>query len=434
MMPSLRNLVVRGSIWTVASYGGAQLLRLGSNLILTRVLVPEAFGLMALVNVFVVGLAMFSDIGIGPGIIHSRRDDAAFLDTAWTIQALRGALLWICSCAIAWPLARLYRQPELARLLPLVALTALISGFNSTSLFTLNRSLAIVKLTVFNLGNQLASILVMVAWAWLRRDLSALVGGAIVGSLLRMISSHWLVPCRRNRFCWDAGASRALFGFGRWIFVSTLLFFLASQIDRLLLGALIPMDRLGVYNLASTLANLPLSVGATLATTILYPALASQARDDRAGFALKLRRMRRTLLPVGLVATVVVAAAAPLFFRLYDTRYQSAGTLAQLMCVPAWFSLLHLSADNGLLAVGDTGGLALRSLFSLVGSALGSLLGHCLAGVPGFIVGSAAGPLASQVAVQIRLARHGIRLIDQDLVYTLAGAVSFLGAGLLAAS
>ena len=58
-------------------------------------LFPEAFGIMALVSVVLVGLAMFSDVGIGPAISqHKRGDDAAFLDTAWTINVVRGAALW----------------------------------------------------------------------------------------------------------------------------------------------------------------------------------------------------------------------------------------------------------------------------------------------------------------------------------------------------
>ena len=89
---SLFARVMRGSVLTAGSYAIAQGLRLVSNLILTRLLFPEAFGLMALVSVFLVGLAMFSDVGIGPAISQSKRgDDVGFLNTAWSIQVLRGA-------------------------------------------------------------------------------------------------------------------------------------------------------------------------------------------------------------------------------------------------------------------------------------------------------------------------------------------------------
>jgi O-antigen/teichoic acid export membrane protein len=73
-------------------FGGNNALRLGSNLILTRLLFPEAFGLMALVQVFLTGLQMFSDFGLQASVIRSSpRRGSGFLHTAWTVQILRGA-------------------------------------------------------------------------------------------------------------------------------------------------------------------------------------------------------------------------------------------------------------------------------------------------------------------------------------------------------
>src|SRR4051812_36532958 len=78
---SLKMRALRGSLWTILGYGGSQVLRLAGNVILTRLLFPEAFGQMVLVNVFLQGLHMFSDVGIGPSLIQSKRgDDPDFLN------------------------------------------------------------------------------------------------------------------------------------------------------------------------------------------------------------------------------------------------------------------------------------------------------------------------------------------------------------------
>src|SRR5216110_1744022 len=84
---SVKQMAVRGSLWTIFGFGAAQILRLGSNLVLTRLLFPKAFGLMSLISIFMQGLTMFSDLGIGPSIVRSQRgEDDLFLHTAWTIQ------------------------------------------------------------------------------------------------------------------------------------------------------------------------------------------------------------------------------------------------------------------------------------------------------------------------------------------------------------
>ena len=92
----LKQRAIRGAIFTTVGYGSVQAIRLASNLILTRILFPEAFGLMAIILVFMQGVAMFSDLGVGASIIQNKRgDDPVFLDTAWTVQGIRGAFLFL---------------------------------------------------------------------------------------------------------------------------------------------------------------------------------------------------------------------------------------------------------------------------------------------------------------------------------------------------
>ena len=107
----LFSRAMRGSVLTAGAYAVSQALRLASNLILAHLLSPQAFGLMALVSVVLVGLAMFSDMGTGPAIARSPRgDDPAFLDTAYSLHAMRGAGLWLATCVLAWPSARSARS------------------------------------------------------------------------------------------------------------------------------------------------------------------------------------------------------------------------------------------------------------------------------------------------------------------------------------
>ncbi len=140
--PSLKARALHGSMWTAFNFASSQGLRLGSNLILTRLLVPEAFGTVLLINVVIQGLHMFSDTGIGPSIIRNKRgDDAAFLNTDWTIQVFRGCALWLVCLLLAWPLAMFYEDALLMWLLPVAGLTPLAVGFVSTGPCTFHRHL-----------------------------------------------------------------------------------------------------------------------------------------------------------------------------------------------------------------------------------------------------------------------------------------------------
>ena len=100
---------MRATTLLTGAFGLSKIMQLGSNLVLTRLLFPEAFGMMALVFVFIGALNLMSDVGLLPSIIRSERGDTPeFLQTAWTIKVVRG--FWIAGLAIvfAWPYAKFY--------------------------------------------------------------------------------------------------------------------------------------------------------------------------------------------------------------------------------------------------------------------------------------------------------------------------------------
>src|SRR4051812_14004421 len=114
-----RSFVVRLG-WTTLGYGGVQVLRLLNNVILTRLLAPPIFGIMALVNSIRTGVELLSDVGIVQNIVSNPRGaEPNFQDTAWTLQVTRGIFLAILCLVLAAPLGGFFGSPDLARVLPL---------------------------------------------------------------------------------------------------------------------------------------------------------------------------------------------------------------------------------------------------------------------------------------------------------------------------
>ncbi|MBL8901594.1 MAG: oligosaccharide flippase family protein [Planctomycetes bacterium] len=417
----LHRRASRGALQSIAGHGVGNLLRMASNLALSRLLVPEDFGLMLLVNVFLQGLSMFSDIGIGPSVVRSKRgDERAFLDTAWTVQNLRGLLLWLLSFAAGAIAAWIYEEPRLLVLLPVAGLSALIAGLESTKLVNASRHLLIGRRTILELGAQVASILAMVGWALVDRSVWALVFGALVYQSVKTIGSHVALPGPNNRHRLEREACRELFDFGRWLLVGTAITFFSMQIDRLLLGKLIPLDALGVYGMAQQLAGLPMILVGALVGPIVFPVLSRAAREEPASFAYQADRVRRILLPGAACVVLGIALLGPAFFRtLYDARYRDACWMVVLSIVPLWPIVLSQTADRALLVLGQTRVLALCSALALAGKSLGGIAGFHSYGIAGFLIGSTLGTLAFHVGVVIALRSAGIALWRQDLVWTL---------------
>ncbi len=211
--------VIRASLWTFGGYGASQVIRLISNLILTRLLFPEAFGLMSLVTVFITGLAMFSDTGSRAAIIQNERGgDVGFLNTAWTIQMFRGSALWAIACLIAWPAAYLYKEPQLFPLLCAVGSTAAISGFQSMALATASRKLWLGRLTAVTIAGQAVTTVITITLAWLYHSVWALAIGDIMGSVVQTILGHLALPWHRHKVHLERDALNTIFRFGRGSF------------------------------------------------------------------------------------------------------------------------------------------------------------------------------------------------------------------------
>ena len=399
---SLKSSAMRGSAWTLVGFTSSRVLRLASHLVLAWMLAPEIFGLMALVKVFMAGLTMFSDVGIGPSIIQNPRgNEPKFINTAFTIQIIRGFGLWIVTCLITFPYAWMYgrHDPEawqLLYLLPVAGIEAVIEGFNSPALATLNRELKLGRLTMVELISQIGALMVMITWALIHPTIWALVAGGLTGAFCKMLMSHFLVPEYHVRPGWDRECSREIFLFGKWIFLSTMFTFLSLNLDKIVLGNVISLTDLGLYSIAYVLAFLVLSISMAMGGSVLFPVF-SKLKHDPARMASACLRARQVILWVGATACVCFAIGAPLLFRtLWDERYFGAARSTQWMTIYMWMRILLSTMDRIPLALGNSKALFVANMLQVSGIGFG-VVGYILWGMPGFLVGLSLGPLVTHL-------------------------------------
>lgn len=393
--------VFRSTSWILLGYGGSQGLRLASNLILTRILFPEAFGLMALISLVTVGLMLFSDVGIAPSIAQSKRgDDPDFLNTAWSIQVMRGICLWVVATGLALPLAGFYNAPELATYLPIAALSLLVTGFNPTRIETAHRHLLMGRLTLLDLASQLIGLIVMVVLAWWLQSVVALVIGGVVAPLAKLALTWAFLPGDANRFQWEPLAVRELVTFGKWIFLSTAFWFFASQGDRAVLGKFLSLESLGIYNIAFFLASFAMQLGTAVTGRVMIPVF----RDAKHEVA-KIAKLRFAISGVTLTLLLIMALIGPwLVGVLYDARYAQGGAIVTLLAVAQIPQVIGMSYDQAALAAGDSRRFFVVSASRAVFQITFLIVGVNLYGVVGAIIGMGVAHLLTH-PVMIWLAR-----------------------------
>lgn len=350
---TLASRAKRGTALTAVDFLGSNALRLASNLILTRLLFPEAFGLMALVQVVTGAVQMFSDIGIRASLVrHERGDEPDFVNTAWTLQVIRGLFLWLAVVALSPFAARFYEEPMLGQLLPVAGLSALIAGFTPTSLVMANRHLILGRVTALSIGNQLANIAITVVLAWWLQSVWAIVFGILAGGLLRNTTIRIFMPGPRNRFRFERSAAHDLISFGKFILIGTLASFLVQNADRAILGKFISVDLLGIYVIGLTFASVPQQMMQAFTWRILFPLYSRKPPQESRKNRRKISQARFGLGAATMsIAAMFVFFGDPILRFLYPDNFHAAGGIAVLIAIGFLPHLVLFNYNPVLLAV-----------------------------------------------------------------------------------
>ena len=417
------RLAIRGTAWVAAEYGTSQVFRLASTLVLARYLLgPEAFGFVALVNVFLAGLEMLSDFGVGPNVVqHARGDDDAFLNTAFTIQVFRALALWLIAAALAYPFAVFYEQPSLFPLALAAAFGIAVRGFASPRVWRLNRQVRRGPLAVLTMSAEAISFTVAMVWALVSPTAAALVAGALASAATLTVGSY-LLPGHRVAFRWDRLAARDILRFGAWISIASGTYFLSGQGERLILGKFVTAQELGCFSVALMLATGPSRGLEQMVGQVLFPLIAQSAREDADLAARYYRRARLLFLGIGAVMVVgFISLSQPLVAWLLPPRYLMTGWMLQIIGARAGFDVFGAPSSALLLARGLSMYSAVGNVVRLVFLLGGLYVAFTWFALPQAILVLAMSPLAIYLpAVMLGFWRHFRSVMKVEVLSFLA--------------
>lgn len=338
---SLRARAIRAGSLRMVSYVGELLFRLISSLILTRLLFPEAYGLVAMASFIPTILSMWSDVGITASVVRYRGDNIPeFLSTAWIIQACRGVVLWILILIAAYvltllqhqnvfPVNSIFMNPQLPPVIAVVGITSFFSGIESTKIWLADRNLQFYLVTFMDLTSKFLGLAFMLALAMWSQTVWVLVGGMIVISFVRTILSHLLLDGPSFFIKWNPEFASDIFNTGKWIALSSSFALIPLQGGTFLLGLYFPAGVVGQYSLATQITSVVKSILES-SINIFHTIFGETYRT----FPEKLKeRYHQMRYPIDLTAFFFVGlfwvAGPSIINLLYDPRYADAGWMIQ---------------------------------------------------------------------------------------------------------
>lgn len=361
---SLKRTTIHASFWTLFSHGLSQLIRFGGNLIMTRLLTPDNFGLMQIVSVFMIGMIMFSDVGIGANVVQNKRgEEPIFLKTAWTVQILRGFLIWLGIALITLPVALVYKESQLLWLLPFAGISILVDGFASTNLLLLYRHMQVGKLAFIEIVSQVAGVIAMIALAWEWPSVWTLAAAGIIASVVKTLISLVAFDGPKMGFAWEKESVHDIIHFGKWIFISSMTTFLVSRMDRIIMGLYLTIYDLGLYGIAVTIVSIFIEAVNMLNGKVLIPLFKHLQSYPPKEMKHRVFKIRLALVLLTLPPLFILTIWGQNIINfLYPASFSHAGWMLQIIAAGSTVKAITSTISPIFIAVGDSYRLMLTQL------------------------------------------------------------------------
>ncbi|MEM7530078.1 MAG: oligosaccharide flippase family protein [Pseudomonadota bacterium] len=323
--------------------------RLGATLVLTRLLAPEIYGVFVIIMTVQIMMLLLTDFGPRALIISMKAEEAvdpSFIQTCWTLQILRGAILLPVMCLLGFGLSfgqdaglfaadSAYSDADLPAALAVCGLTIFVQGFQSTNQFVHERQLRILRLSMIRIAFFVISPLLMILLALVTPTVWSMVIAGLIGEAMRVATLAYFVDGPRMRFLIDPRHWREIVGHLRWIISTSGLHVITREADNFILGLFVPAQLLGAYFIAKQIASLPINMlrgfGGTTSVQVFNRLLEMPDPADRR------RQYYRYRLPIDalcyLLTGTFVAAGPQIVVLLYDARYAEAGPIVQILAL-----------------------------------------------------------------------------------------------------
>ncbi|MGP3698079.1 lipopolysaccharide biosynthesis protein [Rhodobacter sp. NSM] len=377
----LRATASRGAVVTVISQAALMLTQIGSVVILSRLLSPEDFGLVAMCTPVIALLMMLQDFGLLAATVQKKGlkdEEVNFL--FWINVALSFSLTVLL--LVTSPLvAMFYHEPRVGPLIAALSVTIALNGLGAQHGALLIRRMQYVRLGVIQVAGAVCSLAAAALWGWIHPSPWALFGGALVGTIVPTVGmwlgSRWRPGLPRRIEGW-----RPLLNFGAGVTGFNFANFFSMNVDKVVIGRAFGGESLGYYDRAFKLVLMPANSIFNPLARVMVPAL-SRLQDEpdryRSAFVRVAGLLLFLLLPMMACAAAFADVVIPLAFGgnwdgsvAIFTALGIAGLVQPLNNIAGWLFLSQgRSKDffhSGLIHAFFAGAAVLAGLpFGLIG-------------------------------------------------------------------
>jgi len=335
---SVLEQTVKSGAWLGAMNVASRALQIVMVIVLANLLSPKDFGLLGIGLLVLSGLENFSDLGLNSAVIQQKEENVdRYLDTMWTLQLARGAVLATVIVLIAPVVASVFNEPRATDIVRLIALSPIFVALRNPGIVYFKKDLDFHLEFLYQMSGSVTRFAVSLAWALLSPTVWALVAGLVASEFVKTLFSY-AGHGYRPWLSFDRERAGELINYGKWITGNSILYFLNSEGDDAIVGWLLSATALGFYQMAFRLSNAPATEVTQVISNVMFPAF-STLQDDLWALRDAYYRMLQVTMFVSFPMAFGIAAVADVFVLTF--LGQEWAQMITVMKILAGYALLR---------------------------------------------------------------------------------------------
>ena len=337
---SLKKQASSGFTWTFIQQFGHQFIGFVVSMILARILLPEEFGLIGMIGIFIAIGTGLMDSGLNQSLIRGKEMDQGDYSTVFFFNLISSIVLYVIIYFCAPLIANFYDQPVLTNLVRVYCLIFIISAFAAVQNARLTKKLDFKTQTIIAIPASIVGGIVGITMAYTGFGVWSLVWSSLVVSLVGTVQL-WFYSKWTPDLIFDIKKFKDHFNFGYKLALSGLLDKIFNNIYLIVIGKYFAASQVGFYTRAETLKHLPVRNIANALNKVTYPLFATIQDDD-----VRLKRVYRQLMQMVtfVVAPVLIFMAVlgePIFVFLFTEKWLPAVPYFQILCLTGILYPIH---------------------------------------------------------------------------------------------
>lgn len=309
--------------------------------VLARVLTPSQFGVFGIASLALAFLEILTETGVNIILIQAKKDIKEYIDSAWVVSIIRGVIISIVIIISSPFIESFFKTPEALGILLLISIVPLIRGFINPAEVKFQKELGFMYEFWFRTTLFFVDATVTVIFALITHSVYSLVFGLLIGALLEVILSFVVIkPIPKLRFQIDY--LKEIFHKGKWITASSILNYFGDNGDDIVVGRLLGVSTLGVYQMAYKISILPISEISDVVNKVIFPVY-SRIEGDR-------YRLKKAFIKTTAIVSIGTIILGILIFSFPEEIVTIALGQQWLLAVPVLKTLSLYGVLRGILS------------------------------------------------------------------------------------